>query len=95
MTIFTNDANAYATFELLGSMHQDTLGVGLNPYVATVAANGSGTIEQPLPRSAATRQGSKWKITVKSGRGQTIFVEDNYTVPSAVRDTVLIDASGN
>jgi len=95
VTIFTDDPDATASFEIVEAQHQSTSGIGLNPYVAIAQADVNGIIVQLLPHTAATRQQTKWKITVKNGRQMVMFTEETYEVPTQSVDTVTVTLLGD
>jgi hypothetical protein len=88
--IFTNDPNAVAYATSKEANFQDTSGVALSPTVPAAPAGLDGTIQLRLPRTAATRQGSKWQIEVRDGYDRQMLKVDDYEVPNQVLDTLLV-----
>jgi hypothetical protein len=91
VVVFTNDPGALAYVSIKESDHQDTSGVVLSPTVDVASADANGTIQILLPRSASTRQHSKWKIEVRDSYNKTMISVDDYVVPDQSIDTLLVE----
>jgi hypothetical protein len=91
VVVFTNDPGSLAYVSIKESDHQDTSGVVLSPTVDVTPADINGTIQLTLPRSASTRQHSKWKIQVRDSYNNTMISVDDYEVPDQTIDTLLVE----